>query len=102
MRQHRLRAAHILRPVRRGDIDLAEWNPVSGQAIDRQTSFRASLRDVADMLAGRGHIGSYETVRCWANKFGPAFAASTCIDPADYETITGSKIRISLSDDWMN
>ena len=34
--------------------------------------FTASLRDVENMLAERGHSVSYETVRCWANKFGPA------------------------------
>ena len=38
--------------------------------------FTASLRDVEDMLAERGHVVSYETVRCWVNKFGPAFAAT--------------------------
>ena len=38
--------------------------------------FTASLRDVEDMLAERGHSVSYETVRCWANKFGPAIAAN--------------------------
>ena len=38
--------------------------------------FTTSLRDVEDMLAERGHLVSYETVRCWVNKFGPAFAAN--------------------------
>ena len=28
------------------------------------------------MLAERGHSVSYETVRCWVNKFGPAIAAN--------------------------
>ena len=37
--------------------------------------FATCLRDVEDMLAERGHSVSYETVRCWANKFGPAIAA---------------------------
>ena len=32
--------------------------------------FTTSLRDVEDMLAEHGHSVSYETVRCWANKFG--------------------------------
>jgi transposase-like protein len=35
-----------------------------------------SLRDVEDLLAERGIDVSYETVRCWANKFGPAIAAN--------------------------
>jgi len=38
--------------------------------------FTASLRDVQEMLAERGDDVSYETVRCWANKFGPAIAAN--------------------------
>ena len=38
--------------------------------------FTVSLRDVEDMLAERGNLVSYETVRCWVNKFGPAFAAN--------------------------
>ena len=38
--------------------------------------FTLSLRDVEDLLAERGIDVSYETVRCWANKFGPAIAAN--------------------------
>jgi len=36
--------------------------------------FTLSLRDVDDMLAERGIELSYETVRCWALKFGQSFA----------------------------
>lgn len=36
--------------------------------------FTMSLRDVEDLLAERGIDVSYETIRCWANKFGPAIA----------------------------
>jgi len=32
--------------------------------------FTTSLRDVEEMLAERGIDVSYETIRCWANKFG--------------------------------
>lgn len=35
-----------------------------------------SLRDVEDLLAERGTYLCYETVRCRANKFGPAIAAN--------------------------
>ncbi len=35
-----------------------------------------SLRDVEDLLAERGIDVSYETVLCWANKFGPVIAAN--------------------------
>lgn len=38
--------------------------------------FTTSLRDVEEMLAERGIEVSYETVRCWANKFGSAIAAN--------------------------
>lgn len=39
--------------------------------------FTMNLRDVENVLAERGIDVSYETVRCWANKFGPAIAANT-------------------------
>jgi transposase-like protein len=35
-----------------------------------------SFRDVEDLLAERGIAVSYETVRRWANHFGPMIAAS--------------------------
>ena len=38
--------------------------------------FTMSLRDVEDLLAGRGIDVSYETIRCWTIKFGPAIAAN--------------------------
>ncbi len=38
--------------------------------------FTLSLRDVEDLLAERGVDVTYETVRCWANKFGPAIVAN--------------------------
>lgn len=38
--------------------------------------FTLSLRDVEDLLAERGIDVTYETVRCWANKFAPAIAAN--------------------------
>ena len=36
--------------------------------------FTLSLRDVEEMLADRGIDTSYETIRCWALKFGRQFA----------------------------
>ena len=36
--------------------------------------FTLSLRDVEEMLAERGVETNYETVRCWAKKFGRVFA----------------------------
>jgi len=38
--------------------------------------FTLSLRDVEDLLAERSIDLCYETVRCWANKFGPAIASN--------------------------
>ena len=36
--------------------------------------FSLSLRDVEELLAQRGIDVSYETIRCWTNKFGPLIA----------------------------
>ena len=36
--------------------------------------FTLSFRDVEDLLAERGVIVSYEAIRLWCRKFGPAFA----------------------------
>ncbi len=38
--------------------------------------FTLSLRDVEELLAERGVEVSYETIRCWTLKFGPAIAAN--------------------------
>jgi putative transposase len=37
--------------------------------------FGLSLRDVEELLAERGVTLTYETIRLWCHKFGPAFAA---------------------------
>ena len=37
--------------------------------------FTLSLRDVEDLLAQRGIVVSYETIRQWCEKFGPDYAA---------------------------
>src|SRR5262249_50813350 len=44
-------------------------------AIWRYLRFTLSFRDVEDLLAERGIILSYETVRRWVNHFGPMIAA---------------------------
>jgi putative transposase len=36
--------------------------------------FTLSFRDVEELLAQRGIEASYEAIRCWTPKFGPAFA----------------------------
>ena len=45
------------------------------QAIWLYLRFILSLRDVEDLLAERGIMVSYETVRRWVNHFGPMIAA---------------------------
>ena len=46
------------------------------QAVWLYYRFTLSLRDVEEVLAARGIDVSYETVRCWADKFGRAIAAN--------------------------
>src|SRR5207302_2984154 len=45
------------------------------QAIWLYVRFTLSFRDVEDLLAERGIMVSYETVRRWVNRFGPMVAA---------------------------
>ena len=45
------------------------------QAIWLYLRFTLSFRDVEDLLAERGIMVSYETVRRWVNNFGPIVAA---------------------------
>ena len=45
------------------------------QAIWLYLRFTLSLRDVEELLAERGIMVSYETVRRWVNHFGPLIAA---------------------------
>ena len=36
--------------------------------------FQLSLRDIEELLFERGVIVTYETIRCWCDKFGVGFA----------------------------
>jgi putative transposase len=36
--------------------------------------YNLSHRDIEDLLAERGIVVSYESIRCWCNKFGPKYA----------------------------
>ncbi len=47
--------------------------------------FTLSFRDVEDLLAERGVEVSYETVRRWVLKFGPAFASEAPATPSSAE-----------------
>ncbi|ASP23674.1 transposase (plasmid) [Antarctobacter heliothermus] len=42
--------------------------------------FPLSLRDVEDLLAARGIVVSFETIRKWVGKFGTKYAASISRD----------------------
>jgi hypothetical protein len=44
-------------------------------AGDLALRFTLSFRDIEDLLAERGITVSYETIRRWANHFGPMIAA---------------------------
>ena len=46
------------------------------QAVWLYFRFTLSLRDVKDLMAERGIDVTYETIRCWVDKFGPAIAAN--------------------------
>jgi putative transposase len=46
-------------------------------AVMMYVKFPLSLRNVEDLLHGRGIDISYETVRFWWNRFGPTFAAES-------------------------
>jgi putative transposase len=50
--------------------------------------FCPSFRDIEDLLAERGIVVSYETIRSWCNKFVPAYARII------------KKRRGSLGDTW--
>jgi len=47
---------------------------IIGHAVRRSFRFALSDRDVAELLAERGVILTYETVRQWCRKFGQAYA----------------------------
>ena len=47
---------------------------IIGHAVWLYLRFTLSYRDVEDLLAARGLDVSYETVRRWVLKFGPAVA----------------------------
>jgi putative transposase len=48
--------------------------PIIRHAVWLYHRFSLSFRDVEDLLAERGITVSYESVRYWRLKFGPAFA----------------------------
>ena len=49
---------------------------IIGRAVWLYHRFTLSFRDVEDLLAERGVIVSYETIRFWCSKFGPEYAGT--------------------------
>jgi len=47
---------------------------IIGHSVWLYHRFCLSFRDVEDLLAERGILVSYETIRSWCNKLGPAYA----------------------------
>jgi putative transposase len=47
---------------------------IIGYAVWAYYRFSSSLRDVEDLLAARGVVVIYETIRAWAAKFGSQYA----------------------------
>ena len=47
---------------------------IIGHAVRRYSRIALSCRDVEELLAERGVIVSYETIRQWCRKFGQAYA----------------------------
>ena len=47
---------------------------IIGHAVWLYHRFSLSFRDVEDLLAERGIVVSYETIRQWCAKFGPDYA----------------------------
>jgi putative transposase len=60
--------------------------------------FCLSLRDVEDLLAERGIVVSYESIRQWCNRFGPEYAQKLKKRQAYGANIRTSRM-ILLSDD---
>jgi DDE domain len=48
---------------------------VIGHAVWLYHRFALSLRDVEELMLARGVVVTYETIRSWCAKFGPAYAA---------------------------
>ena len=77
---------------------------VIGYAVWAYHRFSLSLRDVEDLLAERGIVVSYETIRDWVNRFGRQFAAKVRRDrpsPADKWYLDEVVIRIKGKTHWL-
>ncbi|PZX10591.1 putative transposase [Palleronia aestuarii] len=77
---------------------------VIGYAVWAYHRFALSLRDVEDLLAERGVVVSYETIRVWIAKFGTQFAAKIRRDrpgPADKWHLDEVVLKINGVRHWL-
>lgn len=77
---------------------------VIGYAVWAYHRFNLSLRDAEDLLAERGIVVSYETIRTWMAKFGPQIAAKVRRDrpaPADKWHLDEVVIPIRGKKHWL-
>ena len=65
------------------------------QAIWLYLRFTLSFRDVEDLLAERGIVVSYKTIRRWVNHFGPLIAAGPSVYGASRVVETGSAYGVN-------
>jgi putative transposase len=77
---------------------------VIAHAVWLYARFPLSLRLVEEMLLERGIVVSYETVRCWAKKFGPEYAARLrwkSPSPGDVWHLDEGVVTISGRKHWL-
>lgn len=77
---------------------------VIAQAVWLYFRFPLSLRLVEEMLLERGIVVSYDTIRCWAEKFGPAYAARLrrkAPSPSDVWHLDESVVTIGGRRHWL-
>ncbi len=77
---------------------------VTGYAVWAYHRFALSLRDVEDLLAERGVIVSYETIRVWVAKFGTQIAKKVRRDrpgPADKWHLDEVVLKINGVRQWL-
>jgi putative transposase len=66
--------------------------------------FHLSLRDVEELLAERGVSVTYESIRAWCGKFGPAYAAGVRrrrARPADKRHLAEVSLKIKGKRHWL-
>src|SRR3712207_374212 len=73
-------------------------------AVGLYVRFTPSYRDAEDLLAERGLVVSYETVRRWVLKFGPAIARrlrQRRTKPSPRWHLAEMAVRVRIAGEWM-